>query len=240
MLSSAAEAQPPDVAWLGDAESMRSQSGGVRIKALQLTQLLASDRERAVKCHDFVRRTALRIGPWSSRPVEQVLLSRSATALEKTDLLVALLRSCSIAARLRIYSIKANHLQGLVSDPNQLTMHPVLEASIGSKWLQVDTHHLDIRLSLGARSRLACEGVRQGYGVNLDGAVSWEGWSDAHAIPMDAAALHLRDWGVFHDAAEFCEHCEEVCECLGSRGTPFRALLLSAKLHQVRTFVGPG
>ena len=227
--------QPPSVD-AGEALGSPS-SGAVRIKAMQLTQLLHDERARAVKCHNFVRRIELQIRSGPCRPVERVLVSRRATALEKTDLLIALLRSCSIEARLRIYSIQSAHLRGLVADPARMAIHPVLEVRLGTGWLQVDTHHLDVPLMLGAHSRLLGEGARQGYGVHLDGAASWNGRCDARAIPLDGGPLSVKDWGQFRDAAAFARHCNDLCECLDPGRFGFGSLLVSGRLHRVRAAV---
>src|SRR3954466_14528241 len=86
--------------WVGDSQALGLERPALRIKATQLTQLLARNEQKAVACHDFVRSLRFQPGGRACRTAPQVLSAAAGTSIEKSNLLVALLRSVGIAARL--------------------------------------------------------------------------------------------------------------------------------------------
>lgn len=70
----------------------------MRIKAAQLTQLLAGESERVVACHDYVRSLRLEVGGHFARGTAYAMGARAGTALDKCDLLI---KSYSNAAAFR-------------------------------------------------------------------------------------------------------------------------------------------
>jgi len=195
--------------WLGDHGVLGLACAATRIKALQLTQLLHGERFKAVACHDFVRSVPLQWSARRTRGAGQVLSTGRGTAMEKADLLVALLRSSGIAARLRVYSLPADHLRG-IAGAQATVLHPVVEAFLANRWVGTDTFHLDASLALAARRRLLHEGSRCGWGVRLDGAATWDGRNDAFCI-LTANAF---DWGVFRDSADFAQTAARLAVAL--------------------------
>lgn len=221
--------------WLSDPPSLRVQCSALRIKAMQLTQLLPDESLRAIACHDHVRALQLRFEIRPPRAVPDVMRSPAGTAMEKSDFLVALLRACGMPARLRVYSVRAHHLRGLVDDV-ETVVHPIVEVSIKRRWVAVDTHHLDVALAIGGRTKLLREGARCGYGLHLDGAAFWNGRDDALSLfcAHDPRTIPIRDWGVFHDAAQFTELAHGLRHGTADHATPFAALKLSSRVRRLR------
>src|SRR5438105_2046923 len=186
--------------WLCEREGLGLDCAAVRIKAMQLTQLRHHDGPKAAACHDFVRAIPFELSNRRAHAAPHVLSAGSGTALEKGNLLVALLRCSAIPSRLRMYALAGDHLRGLVSW-HCVVLHPVVEAFIAQRWVGTDTFHLDVPLALAARRRLLRERQRCGWGVNLGGAAAWDGTGDAFAIFdwRQPAAHAAFDWGVFHD-----------------------------------------
>lgn len=85
-------------------------------------------------------------------------------------------------------------------NPDEMVCYPVFEVQIGQRGVQAGTHLVDVGLALGARKKLLAEGLRVGYGVQLGGAVTWDGCTDANAIDLSAAT----DLGPFVDACCNC------------------------------------
>jgi hypothetical protein len=208
-----AATSPGSSAWTGDSEALGLDRPALRIKATQLTQLLARDDQKAVACHDHVRGLRFLPGGRAHRSAPQVLAAGVGTSFEKSNLLVALLRCVGIAARLRIYTVRAALLEREGADAG-LAFHPVVEAFLGGSWVSTDTFHLDVQHALASRRRLLQEHRRAGYGAHLDGAATWDGRHDAFALftPLDPASLPLRDWGAFDDSTALAR---EVCRLEG-------------------------
>jgi hypothetical protein len=224
----------PDT-WLCEREALGLDCAAIRIKAMQLTQLRHRDAEKAVACHDFVRAVTFELNNRRAHAAPHVLSSGAGTALEKGNLLVALMRCCGIPSRLRMYALTGDHLRGLVSWQT-IVLHPVVEALVAQRWVGADTFHLDVSLALAARRRLAREGQRCGWGIHLGGAAAWDGDSDAFAIfdwrrPAAHAAL---DWGVFHDSDDFAQFAATLSGALRPGPTPMRSWVESWVIGRMR------
>jgi len=227
-------AERPD-AWLSDHDALGLDCAAVRIKAMQLTQLLREDSQKAVACHDFVRAIPFELSHRRAHPAPQVLSAGSGTALEKANVFVALLRCSGIGARLRMYALASDHLRGLAGDRG-IVLHPVVEAFIGQRWVGTDTFHLDVPLALAGHRRLHREGQRCGWGVRLGGAAAWDGTSDAFAV-FDwrrAAAHPAFDWGAFHDSDDFAQVAATLAVALKAGATPVRSWFESWTVGRMR------
>jgi hypothetical protein len=221
--------------WLCDHSALGLDASAVRIKAMQLTQLRRQAGAKAAACHDFVRAIPFELSNRHAHAAPHVLSAGRGTALEKGNLLVALLRCSAIPARLRMYALAGDHLRGLVSW-QCIVLHPVVEAFIERRWIGTDTFHLDVSLALAGRRRLLREGQRCGWGVNLGGAAAWDGERDAFAIfdwrkPAAHAAF---DWGVFHDSDDFARVAATLTGALKPSATPMRNWLESWVIGRMR------
>jgi hypothetical protein len=226
--------ESPD-GWLCDHSALGLDASAVRIKAMQLTQLRRQAGAKAAACHDFVRAIPFELSNRRAHAAPHVLSAGRGTALEKGNLLVALLRCSAIPARLRMYALAGDHLRGLVSW-QCIVLHPVVEAFIERRWIGTDTFHLDVSLALAGRRRLLREGQRCGWGVNLGGAAAWDGERDAFAIfdwrkPAAHAAF---DWGVFHDSDDFARVAATLTGALKPSATPMRNWLESWVIGRMR------
>jgi hypothetical protein len=118
-------------AWLADGESLVLSHSAIRIRTMRLTQLEHAEHLRAVACHEFVRSLKTDIRKRQPCAAPDVLASCRGTPVEKSNLLIALLRSCGIPSRLRIY----------LRDDGRL--HPVVEARVALRWIATDRHHTE-------------------------------------------------------------------------------------------------
>ena len=192
-------------------QSARIDCELVALKAKQLTQHERTAAAQAIACHDYARAFIFKLDSSPPRPLSKVLLSRRATALEKSGLLAALLRCCEIPARLRVYSVPGTHLRGL-GDHGGKRLHPVVEAEIEGRWVATDTYHLDVDAALRARRLLMQERLPCGHGLYLRGASAWNGLSDATNViaSLSVDGDEVRDWGVFDDALDWQEASQPV------------------------------
>jgi hypothetical protein len=221
--------------WLCEHSALGLDCAAIRIKAMQLTQLRHQDGAKAVACHDFVRAISFELSNRRAHTASQVLSAGRGTALEKGNLLVALLRCSEIPARLRMYALAGDHLRGLVSW-QCVVLHPVVEAFVAQRWVGTDTFHLDVSLALAGRRRLLREGQRCGWGVNLDGDAAWDCARDAFAVfdwrkPAAQAAF---DWGVFHDSDDFARVAATLTGALKPSATPMRNWVESWVIGRMR------
>jgi hypothetical protein len=235
-----ADAQPLQ-RWLDDHSALGLDCAAIRIKALQLTQLQHHETQKAVACHDFVRAIPFESSHRRANAASHVLSAGGGTATEKANLLVALLRCSAIPSRLRMFALAGDHLRGLASSQG-VVLHPVVEAFVAQRWIGTDTFHLDVPLALAARSRLAREGRRCGWGVHLGGAAAWDGDSDAFAIfdGRRPAAHAAFDWGVFHDSDDFAQFAATLTGALKPGATPMRSWFESWVIGRMRQGGGAG
>lgn len=191
--------------------SAKADCEQVAIKAVRLTQHQRSQAGRAVACHDYVRAFDLLVDKRSARPIGNVVRGKRATALEKSNLLAALLRSCEIPSRLHMYAVPGHHLRGL-GNHHEACIHPVVEVFINRRWVATDTYHLDVQAALRARRCLIQEKAKCGYGLYLTDTSVWNGHDDATNVlsGLSAAGDSFKDWGVFDDACDWQETVASV------------------------------
>lgn len=234
-LTNGAQTCEPLSEWLNDRPSIRIISAATRIKAMQLTQLLHHQHLRGVACHDFVRALKLQLVKRPARCAAEVINGGAGTALEKSNELVALLRSCAIPARLHVYAVRAHHLRGLTHEPGTV-LHPIVEAFIGGRWVATDTYHLDMARAVGGRAKLLREGMRCGYGVHLDGPANWNGLDDSLALfsSNEVRMAPVKDWGVFHDAEELVQLTLDLRNVTGGNVASLASFLASCRTRRLR------
>ena len=199
--------QPGDAhRWLGNTPLLQLDDPKLRILSLRLTQLKSGDREKALVCYQFVRALpfACAAAPGSTSSVD-VLSSNAGDCFTKSTLLVALLRSLRIPARVRMLQIGPLHLWGIVHTGGKPIEHAVTEVLLGDTWLAVDSYVVDLRLGLISRSRLLREKRKAGYGVHMKGQVTWNATdsSFSHFNIDHPASMPSHDFGCFDDVAQF-------------------------------------
>lgn len=207
--------------WIGSTEQLETTHPRIRLLALSLTQLQRTPHEKAVACFDYVRNLPFgSVGDGIHVRATEVLRRGRGDCHTKSTLLVALLRSIELPARVRFLALRGDFLRGLLDLDSLPVMHCAVEVLLDGRWILVDTHVVDPEFACAARRRLRSEGHTMGWGIHLHGQTDWDGRSPAFGqiVPEDHNSWPLRDWGVFDDPAHFYATVPEVRRRLGWRG----------------------
>ncbi len=191
--------------WLDSTPFLDLSDDRLRLKAMALTQLARSDRERAISIYAFVKALPYSAPAGIRCPTaRQVLDQREGDCYGKSTLFVALLRLADIPARVRIVQLKGELVRGYVSGLDKV-MHAIVEIWLEGRWVRTDTHVYDIRYLVTARDRLNAAGWDMGYGIHRKAHSIWDGRSDAFSAltPDEDSGMPLADLGVFNDPHEF-------------------------------------
>lgn len=202
--------------WLANTPLLEHDHPKIRIQAARLTQLKSTPREKALACFHYVRSMPFALAAdGAATSASQVLRTGQGDCHTKGTLLVAMLRSLEIPARLRFVTVRPAFLRGVLDTEGHSVEHAFAEVLLEGEWFGVDTYVVDVRLALAARAMLAREGRRAGYAVHAKGRFDWDGRSSAFgqfcAGDEDSEPTH--DWGAFDDAQQFYAS-------VGPRGDP--------------------
>jgi hypothetical protein len=158
-------------------------------RAAALTAGCRSARERARVLHDHVR-DAIVFG-WTplfdGASAEETLALRTGHCIPKAQLFTDLLTAAGIEARVRVATVDASVLRGLLPVPRRVThAWTELRYSPEERWRCVDSYVIDAPLARAARARLAVEAaqgstLRDGFGVcgAAGSSGEWDGDGDA-------------------------------------------------------------
>jgi hypothetical protein len=178
--------------------------------AARLTRGVGSEREKAVRIHDFVR-DEVRFGFTRSfyrMRASDVLEQRVGYCNTKATLFIALLRAAGIPARQHFVDISAEILAGFVRRPGAHVDHSYTAVLLDGRWVRTDSYIVDPPLFTRAQAELARSGRALGWGVHRNGRIEWDGRADAFAQFVDDGLvpdLSTRDYGVFADTRAFYE-----------------------------------
>lgn len=199
--------------WLRETLQLDTSSPNVRILTSKLTQLLRSDRSKALALHDYVKSLPFACNPdfLHAKASDVIRLGRG-DCHTKGLLFVALLRAVKVPARLRFVNLPQGFLDGLLSTGAQTMTHAIAEVHLDNRWLQTDTYVVDEAFNRQARELVLTKGRQMGYGVHVLGDQDWSGFEHALAqiTPADPGSLPVVDWGVAHDPAHFYADQEHV------------------------------
>ncbi|MGL4230671.1 MAG: transglutaminase-like domain-containing protein [Casimicrobium sp.] len=167
-----------------------------------------SERERAVRIHDFVR-DEIKFG-WANgfydQRASEVLNVRIGYCNTKSTLFVAMLRAAGIEARQRFMNIDAAIVRDFLDPGTSYVDHSYTEVKIEGRWLSVDSYVVDRPLANAARARLQREAKIVGYGVHRNGTTDWDGTKDAFSQFVNDGTypnLTTKDFGVYADVNAF-------------------------------------
>jgi Transglutaminase-like superfamily len=167
-----------------------------------------SDRERAVRIHDFVR-DEIKFG-WSTgfydQRASEVLAAKIGYCNTKSTLFVAMLRAAGIDARQHFVNIDAAIILDFLNPGTSYVDHSYTAVRIDGRWLKVDSYVVDRPLANAARTRLQREGKILGYGAHRNGTSDWDGTTDAFSQFVNDGAhpkLTTKDFGVYDDVHAF-------------------------------------
>ena len=205
VLPSTSEYEDP-ARWLKNTPLLQFDHPKIRLLGKRLTQLKSSKREHAMACFTYLRSLPFGcIADSAGTSALSVLRFGKGDCHSKSTLLVALLRSLRIPSRIRFVSLKPDFLHGIIDTDGPPLEHAYAEVFLDDKWHSVDSYVVDMRLAMAAKARLSMEGRKLGYGMHANGAITWDGKSDAFGqfAHNDPDSLPLHDWGVYHDPYQF-------------------------------------
>ena len=204
------EAQPVTgearLRWLRGTRQLDVMAPKLRTKTMAITQLLHTEREKAVALHNFVQNLPFGcVAEYSDFTADAVLKHGAGDCFTKGLLFVAMLRCAGIPARLRFASLPVHFLRGIIEPEEASIMHAMAELLIDNRWIVTDSYVPDPLLFAAARKKLNFENRPLGYGIHIAGAQIWQGLKDASAqcVESDPSSLPIVDWGVSHDPETF-------------------------------------
>jgi hypothetical protein len=225
--------------WLVDTPLLQIGHDRIRLQALRLTQLRVGAQDKAIACYQYVRELDFYCSADpAGTPSVAVQVAHFGDCFTKGMLFVALLRACSIPARLRFVLVKPNCLRGIMHTGGRSLVHAFTEVLTPAGWLGVDSYVPDLRLSLAARCALINEGRPLGYGLHLHGQVAWDGRSSSFVgfCPEDPSSQPTADLGTFDDVAQFrAAHASFLpANWLGRRHWSFAANVANIRIKRLR------
>lgn len=168
----------------------------------------ASERDKAVALHDYVRDT-VKFGfckYFDNPPIEYLLSYRYGHCNPKTSLMVELFRAAGFEAHRHYVVIPNEILLGAINPsrywmlPKELS-HSYTEVLVNGKWCSIDSYIIDTPLLRGGLAKLASENRAIGYGVRTGAVNTWDGQSDAFS-QFDRGMM-IEDHGRIEDLEAF-------------------------------------
>ncbi|HYF42038.1 MAG TPA: transglutaminase family protein [Ramlibacter sp.] len=195
------------LAWTHSTALMDLDDPRLRLKAHSLTQLCRNEREAVLALYAYVKRLPFfKTYKLRLHTARAVLDQQRGDADDKATLLVALLRSKGLAARVRYLAFRGELLRGLTTTISSIA-RPVVEVWLGGAWCGTDTYIFDASYLGGARRRLESEEADWGYGISRHGATLWGATGDAFLTgdPHQTPELFLGALGHYHDPEHFIQ-----------------------------------
>lgn len=194
---------PAKSAWTGSTAMMDLEDPRLRIKSLALTQMCKTDRDKALAIYLFVKRLPFRKTlKLQTRTARQVLDRGEGDAEDKACLLVALLRSSGIGARLVYRELDGKVMRGLTRLVGSAG-RPAVQVLLGARWSTTDTFIFDAKYVAAAKSRMQHLRWDFGFGIHYEAQTLWNGQADAFLT--GSASHELPILGVFHDPLGFAD-----------------------------------
>ena len=189
--------------WLGTTPLLDLDDPKLRLKTRSLVQLCRTDRDKALAIYRFVKRL-----PYTKRiklhypTAREVLDGRGGDGDDKVTLLIALMRSAGIPARVRYMEMRGEMLRGLTPGTTPAA-RPLAEFWLG-RWVRTDTYIFDAEYVAAARERLQANGWECGWGIHIDAQQLWDGKNDAFlgGLPTEQDPMLTRLLCVVSDPLE--------------------------------------
>jgi hypothetical protein len=190
--------------WLGNTPLLDLDDSKLRLKARSLVQLCRTERDKALAIYRFVKQL-----PYTKRiklaypTARDVLKARGGDGDDKVTLLIALMRSAGIPARVRYMEMRGEMLRGLIPGDTPAA-RPLAEFWLGGQWVRTDTYIFDAEYVAAARERLKANGWRCGWGIHVDAQLLWDGKNDAFlgGVPTELDPMLKRVLCVVSDPLE--------------------------------------
>ena len=206
--------------WLGTTPLLDLDDTKLRLKARSIVQLCRTDRDKALAIYRFVKRL-----PYTKRvkltypTARDVLEARGGDGDDKVTLLIALMRSAGIPARVRYMEMRGEMLRGLIPRATPAA-RPLAEFWLG-RWVRTDTYIFDADYVAAALERLKANGWKCGWGIHINAQLLWDGKNNAFlgGVPTDQDPMLTRLLCVVSDPLEL------VSTSLRSNGLRYRRSL---------------
>jgi hypothetical protein len=206
--------------WLGTTPLLDLDDTKLRLKARAIVQLCRTDRDKALAIYRFVKRL-----PYTKRvklqypTARDVLEARGGDGDDKVTLLIALMRSAGIPARVRYMEMRGEMLRGLIPRPTPAA-RPLAEFWL-DRWVRTDTYIFDADYVAAALDRLKADGWECGWGIHINAQLLWDGKNDAFlgGAPAEQDPMFTRLLCVVSDPLEL------VSTSLRSNGLRYRRSL---------------
>lgn len=174
------------------AEEMSNDGACVATATAQaLTQSLVTETDKAVAIFEFVRDSVV-FGftrHFDGATPDQTLALGRGHCNPQAMLCVTMMRAAGLQARLRVFEIHNDILEGVLpARPSRLD-HAITEVRIDNAWIGLDGYIVDAPLMVAGRRRLVREGRTVGYGVHVRGQSQWDGASDCRCQLVDNAMI---------------------------------------------------
>ena len=145
----------------------------------------ATEREKAVALHDYVRDN-VKFGftkYFDAAEPDYTLACGLGHCNPKSRLMVALFRAAGLESYQHYVAIHKDILKDALPAIWYWMVHEIshcyVEVKVEGTWCSVDSHIVDTALLKAAQARLAQEGRSLGYGTRVDATNVWDGRSDA-------------------------------------------------------------
>jgi hypothetical protein len=190
--------------WLGNTPLLDLDDPKLRLRSRAIVQLCRTERDKALAIYHFVKRL-----PYTKRiklkypTARDVLNARGGDGDDKATLLIALMRSAGIPARLRYMEMRGEMLRGLIPGSTPAA-RPLAELWLGGRWVRTDTYIFDAEYVSAARDRLKANGWQHGWGIHIDAQLLWDGKNDAFlgGVPTEKDPMLTRLICVVSDPLE--------------------------------------
>ena len=158
----------------------------VREAVKGVTAELATEREKAIALHDYVR-DIIKFGfnrYFDMSKPNHTLKLRVGHRNPKAELMVALFREAGLEAHHHFVVLPKGIIKGVIPPsmrwliPAELS-HWYVEVKVEGTWCDIDSYVLDGPLLTAARRKLSEEGRPFGYGTHGKSTNHWDGRSDA-------------------------------------------------------------
>jgi transglutaminase-like putative cysteine protease len=221
LLGTLNQVEDPHRRWLANTPLLQHDHPKIRLTAKKLTALRGAPREQALACFQYVRAMPFGcIADSVGTSAVGVLNSGRGDCHTKSTLMIALLRSLGIPARMRFVTMKPDFLHGIADLGGSPIEHAYTEVLLDEQWLGLDSYVVDPKLAVAAKTRLRIEQRKLGYGMHREGTIHWDGKTNAFGqfTTDDPDSMPLHDWGAFDDPYQFYSSVAYVRQRLSLAG----------------------
>lgn len=208
----------------------------------QVAETLATERDRAIALHDYVREN-VKFGFTKYHDAAQpdyTLAHGLGHCNPKSLLMVALFRAAGLESHQHFVVIPKVILKGVIAPFGYWTCsaelsHSYCEVKIEGTWYAIDSYIIDTPLFKAARAKLEQEGRSFGYGVRANATNVWDGQSNAFS-QFDQSMM-IEDHGRIEDLEAYLRSRKYRNRVLGLRATTGHKLVGDAGLASGNSYI---